>query len=83
MSNAGPLLGGKWLQRKALLPPGFNPSQQWTHTNHAPPQELKRRPGARRFVWSRTVQDHVLVARDLILPVVQFIQVDPDRARQF
>ena len=69
-------------QRIPFFAPGFDAAGQRPHPDHSFPEQLQRRPGAGGFVWSRTIEHYVLIARNLLLAAFKFVQVDPDRARQ-
>jgi hypothetical protein len=63
--------------------PSFDAALQRSHADHSLAEQKQRRPGAGGFVWSRTVENHVLVAGNFFLAPVEVVQVDPDRAGQF
>jgi hypothetical protein len=69
-------------QRIAVFAPSFDAAEQGSHADHSFAEQLQRRTGAGSFVWSRTIENDVLVARNLLFAGFQFVQVDPDRARQ-
>src|ERR1700736_1643549 len=68
------------LQRIAVLAPTFYAALQRSNANHSFAEQKQRRPGAGGFVWSRTVEDHVLIARNFFLAPVEGVQVDQNRA---
>jgi hypothetical protein len=72
----------QWLQRIAELAPSFDAALQRSNANYSLAEQKQRRPGAGGFVWSRTVEDHVLVAGNFFLAAVEVVQVDPDRTGQ-
>jgi hypothetical protein len=62
----------------------FNPcieaSSQWTYACNPKFVEFERHPGARSFAWSSTVKHHVLITRDLGVPLFQFFGCESDGA---
>jgi len=70
------------LQRIAVLAPSFDAALQRSNANHSFAEQKQRRPGAGGFVWSRTVEDHVLIAGYFFLAPIEVVQVDPDRTGQ-
>ena len=72
-SGGDRLAGVQRLQRIAALAPGFDAAQQGPHADHSLPEQLQRRPGAGGFVWSRTVEDDVLITGNLLLALFQLV----------
>ena len=69
------------LKRKAKLAPRFDPSAQRADSSNTSSQQEKRRTGAGGFVWSRTVEDDLFIARDHALVHFQACGVDPSGRR--
>src|SRR2546426_353902 len=80
--RAGPVWSNaKRFDGKPTFPPALEAAEQRPDTRLARPPKLERRPGARRFVRSRAVQNDLAVTRQLALSPLDLLGGDPERAR--
>src|SRR3989442_462979 len=80
--RAGPVWSNaKRFDGKPTFPPALEAAEQRPDTRLARPPKLERRPGARRFVRSRAVQNDLAVTRQLALSPLDLLCGDPEPAR--
>ena len=66
---------------EAVFEPCLIPAFQQTYVSDTFFSEFQRHPGARRLVWSRTIEDDLAVSRNLAMPGLQIGQRKPKRPR--
>lgn len=64
----------------AALAPSLEAAFEGAHTEDTVMQKRERRTGARSFVWSRTIKNYFLIARDFVLASLDFFEGDGECA---
>ena len=80
MKRGGVRFVEQGLERKPLGPPGVEAPQEGAHARDPHALELERHPGARRLVGSATVEDDLPVARNVLVPSLQLLRMEVERA---
>src|SRR5438445_10540036 len=82
MSKAFTHRGRQTRHRVTAVTPGPEPAGEWPHPLDSTPSEEERHTGARRLVGSRAIEDDLPLARDLVVPILQLLERQLQRARQ-
>src|SRR3989475_10275028 len=81
MSKAFTHRGRQTRHRVTAVTPGPEPAGEWPHPLDSAPSEEERHTGARRLVGSRAIEDDLPLARDLVVPILQLLERQVQRAR--